>query len=120
LSFLARLRRVDLNGNLFSNNSLGKVKIKKGFKVIIRNNGDVGILDLNSNYFIFDNKPYESLVKCELPKDTFGLYNSYIHISFENFVEYLNSFRTYSIRKSNVPVEFNLIMKQLEEESYNG
>ena len=119
LEFLARFRRVDLNGNLFLHKYLNKIKISKGFKIIIKNNGDIGVLDLNLNYFIFNNNPYELLIRDELPKDIFGLYDTYIHISFNNFIKYLDSFRAYSVTSSNSLIEYNLIMKYLEEEFYN-
>ena len=114
--FLARFRRVKYDGSLYTNKCLKPIEIPAGSKVIIKLNGEVGIINKSGAYHEFDNSIIEKLYEVDFPKEEFGSYGTYLCISINNFNKFLDSFRIHGKPARKESEAFTDIRKCLEEE----
>lgn len=91
--FLARFRKVKYDGSISGIRYLNSVSIPVGCKILIKKNGDVGILFPNRKYYEFDKRHPEDLVLSELDEDEFGPFGSSHSLTMTNFYKYMDTWR---------------------------
>ena len=112
--FLARFRRAKYDGTLYPLRSLQLVEIPAGSRIVIKKDGGVGLILPSGLYYEFDMKDFEKLEQRDFPEDQFGEFDSYIGITFDNFMLFLDSFKTKRRKPSSKPTGNTYIVDEDE------